>query len=406
MMPTPLVRSPRSTNLDRAGAAQRRRLAARVRGGWLTALCLASLLAATAIPVRAGSAEPPGAGSSKAGAPAGGLASELQQRSRELTGQTVPGAPGLVLGQDGWILLASELDYAASDRFWGEDAAAANPKVRPELADPVPAIVDFSRSLEALGIELLFVPVPIREHIYPESILGPARAAQSQHTDPSPSQTQFLELLEDRGVNVLDLAPILQEHRDDEHGPLFTRADAHWTGAGVVLAAERLATRISRESWYREHSRHHAVRYAAEWVEHQHRGPLLDKLETATGEHREGEPVFLRRIRTEDGASIELRNPDSPVILMGDSFTVWWQLHDASLAHQLAYELGFPVDVLSTVGGGATDTRLNLIRAFRKDPGYLDGKKVVIWCFTARDITETSKGWLLTPLTRPTPAPQ
>jgi alginate O-acetyltransferase complex protein AlgJ len=68
------------------------------------------------------------------------------------------------------------------------------------------------------------------------------------------------------------------------------------------------------------------------------------------------------------------------------------------LPHCLAFELGFQVDVLAVPGGGANGTRLNLSRKVRAEPEYLDGKRVVIWCFSARAFTNTPEGWIPIPL--------
>jgi alginate O-acetyltransferase complex protein AlgJ len=34
-----------------------------------------------------------------------------------------------------------------------------------------------------------------------------------------------------------------------------------------------------------------------------------------------------------------------------------------------------------------------LYRRARKDPGYLAKKKVIVWCFAAREFTESDQGW-------------
>ena len=69
------------------------------------------------------------------------------------------------------------------------------------------------------------------------------------------------------------------------------------------------------------------------------------------------------------------------------------QAQGAGLPDQLAYELGVPVDLVAVRGSGATPSRLNLLR--RKD--NLAGKKVVIWCLSAREFTE-GQGWRKVPL--------
>ena len=69
----------------------------------------------------------------------------------------------------------------------------------------------------------------------------------------------------------------------------------------------------------------------------------------------------------------------------------------AGLPDQLALELGFPVDLVAVRGSGATPSRINLLRRAQKDPNYWTGKKWVIWCFSAREFTE-SDGWRKVPL--------
>jgi alginate O-acetyltransferase complex protein AlgJ len=64
----------------------------------------------------------------------------------------------------------------------------------------------------------------------------------------------------------------------------------------------------------------------------------------------------------------------------------------AGLADQLAVELGIPVDVIGVCGSGATPARVNLMRRAKANSAYLAGKKVVIWCFAAREFSE-STGW-------------
>ena len=102
------------------------------------------------------------------------------------------------------------------------------------------------------------------------------------------------------------------------------------------------------------------------------------------------------RVVQAPGAALE--DKASPVLLLGDSHTLVFHagadMHGtgAGLADQLAAELGIAVDVIGVRGSGATPARVNLMRRAKADPAYLAGKKVVIWCFAARDFTE-STGW-------------
>ena len=44
--------------------------------------------------------------------------------------------------------------------------------------------------------------------------------------------------------------------------------------------------------------------------------------------------------------------------------------------------------------------RIDLYRHSIKEPGYLAKKKVVVWCFTAREFTEAAQGWQKLPVAK------
>ena len=67
--------------------------------------------------------------------------------------------------------------------------------------------------------------------------------------------------------------------------------------------------------------------------------------------------------------------------------------HGAGLPDHLAYQLGFPVDVVAVRGSGATPSRLSLFR--RRDK--MKGKRVVVWCLSVREFTE-GQGWRKVPV--------
>src|SRR3954470_6478203 len=74
-------------------------------------------------------------------------------------------------GADGWLFFSGELRLLSLGHFWGAEAAKVSRAHKPELADPVPAILDFQQQLKAHGIDLVVVPVPPKAAIYPEKIV-------------------------------------------------------------------------------------------------------------------------------------------------------------------------------------------------------------------------------------------
>ena len=141
--------------------------------------------------------------------------------------------------------------------------------------------------------------------------------------------------------------------------------------------------------------------YAAEWKESEIKGDLVGLL--PPGSPKPGpEKIAVRGVSEKGGGGIE-PDPNSPVLLLGDSHTLVF--HDflaerAGLVDQLAQELGFAPDLIGTRGSGATPVRISLYRRSLKDPGYLAKKKIVVWCFAAREFTEASEGWAKVPVAK------
>jgi alginate O-acetyltransferase complex protein AlgJ len=353
---------------------------------------------ATAVALAAATASP--AGDVKA------LEALFKERCKAMMAERLKGTGEDVLGQEGWVVLGSELAYAALGRFWGADAAAVNPSLNPGIADPVPAIVDFSRQLKARGIRLIFLPVPTRPAIYPEAVLGKEKL-QGFKTIPdlNSPQDEFYKVLRSQGVEVLDPTPDFLAARDGEHGGVFIPSESHWTGYGLSLVVNHLGKMLQGEKWLKSVPKAEFVMpgwTSMPWMGHIYK----DVVEKAGQPPRTPDTVWLPTVRLKTGQTskrLDMRNPTSPVVIIGDSNTIWWKDYDASLSQQLAGTLGFPIDVLSTVGGGATNTRLNFVRTMHANPGYVDTKKVVIWCFTARSFRGSGDGWRLIPLDREPP---
>jgi len=308
------------------------------------------------------------------------------------------GSAMAVTGADGWLFLNNELRHLGAGPFWGEAAAKVS-MAKPEHADPLPAILDFKQQLDAHGIELILVPVPPKAVIFPDKI-SDAVKAPTEGKPPArldAAHQAFYTLLRDKGINVLDLTDDFLAHRVSDDGPIYCRQDTHWSGLACNHAAKRISEQIRTRDWYEGITR---TAFKQEVVSLSITGDLWASLDEAARPEKEN--LTLRKITTEGG---DLVNPDpeSPVILMGDShnlvFHAGGDMHvsGCGLADQLAFELGFAVDLHAVRGSGATPARINLYRAASSTPDYLPKKKVVVWCFTAREFTE-SQGWRLVPV--------
>ena len=145
-----------------------------------------------------------------------------------------------VTGLDGWVFFGPELRHLSLGRFWGPDATAVSRSRRAEDADPLPAIQDFKRQLDDLGVELLLVPVPPKAVIFPEKVSG-AVTIPIPVPRLDPAHQQFYEQLRTDGVDVLDLTDLFIAERFHPDGPLYCRTDTHWSGTGCTVAAAAIA---------------------------------------------------------------------------------------------------------------------------------------------------------------------
>ena len=300
-----------------------------------------------------------------------------------------------VAGADGWLFFGGELRLLSLGHFWGNDAAKSSRAHKPDLADPVPAILDFQQQLKARGIELIVVPVPPKAAVYPEKIVP---GFDVHANDPAPVLRQFYDELRAAGVDVLDLSALFVRERDDSRGPVFCKTDSHWSGLGCVLAAQAIAEKIRPKIA----SPAGGKEYVSEWKDAQISGDL-DGLLARDTRKPGAEKIAIQTVSEKGNGRPVEPDANSPVLLLGDSHTLVF--HDflaerAGLLDQLALQLGFAPDLIGTRGSGATPVRINLYRHTAKDAGYLAKKKVIVWCFAAREFTEATEGWAKVPVAK------
>ena len=319
--------------------------------------------------------------------PLGIIASEnesFQQSLQSALAKSDKGNSMTLSGEDGWLFLDKELRHLTTPKFWNE-----NPPPDENTADPLPAILDFKAQLDKAGIDLLVVPVPAKAAIYPDK-LSPTNPAPPQiSTDLAQTDREFYNLLEKKGLNVLDLTETFLKARNEGSPDLYCRTDTHWSPAGIQLAANKIVERIKDFPWL----------VSTPKVETQALdGPLEihgDLAATMTPPPA-AETLMTRFIGVAGVEGIQPlpNNKESPIILLGDSHNLVFHsggdMHSqaAGLSDLLTREMGITPDVVAVMGSGATPARRNLAR--RKD--NLAGRRLVIWCFTSRELTE-GEGW-------------
>jgi alginate O-acetyltransferase complex protein AlgJ len=324
--------------------------------------------------------------------------SEAQQKLRSEFASKVQSAEkknAAAIEAGGWLFFAAELRFLSLGRFWGDEAPKVSRAHKPDLADPIPAIVDFQKQLKAHGIELLVVPVPPKAAIYPEKIVPGFKVGAD---DAAPVLHRFYEELRAAGIEILDLTPVFVQNRDDKRDGVFCKTDSHWSGFGCTLAAQAIAESIRGKLTAPPPRKD----YVSEWKESRINGDLVGLLPSDSPKPGP-EKIAVRSVSEKGTGTPVLPDASSPVLLLGDSHTLVF--HDflaerAGLVDQLAQELGFPPDLIGTRGSGATPVRVSLYRHSLKNPDYLAKKKIVVWCFAAREFTEATEGWARIPVAK------
>ncbi len=311
----------------------------------------------------------------------------------------------VVRGTPPWLFLTSELRHLGVGPFWGVSARMASAAAREDARDPLPVIVDTARQLRERGIALLVVPVPPRAVVYADALCpdGAWMVDGGPHPGLADALATFYTLLQAEGVAVLDLSPALRTARltDGEAGPVYCMQDSHWRPRGAAVAAREVAAWIHDNTGVPPGDL--ATVSTEETVDVS--GDLWRMLGDETLAR---ETVPLLRVTDSSGGLI-VPDPLSPVLVLADShglvFSAGGDMHatGAGWVEHLVAALGRPVDVIARRGSAATAVRIDLARRIRADSAFASTKRVVVWCFAARELTESS-GWRDVPLF-PEPSP-
>jgi alginate O-acetyltransferase complex protein AlgJ len=302
-------------------------------------------------------------------------------------------------GRDGFLLLDAELRHLSTGRFWGDRARRTGQASDPRRRDPLPAIVDYARRVRESGRSLVFVPVPSKALIHPEAVWPEApRAPDGVPLRLDPHQQEFVRLLAEAGVEVLDPTDLFLRARAREKGPLYCRQDSHYALPALRLLAEALAARVRKEPWAAGWPR---AELRSETRRLEIEGDLWKMLKLETARPPPREVVELRLVGHQgpgEFSPVPL-DPSSPVLLLGDShvlvFHAGADMHavGAGLPEQLGLELGFAVDAVAVRGSGGTNERLEVARRARQDPAWLARKRILLWVVAARELSRSRTGW-------------
>jgi hypothetical protein len=308
-----------------------------------------------------------------------------QPAQRLMAGWLGNGNERVYVGRDGWLFYRPDVEYITGQRFLNpaqleRRVAAASEWATPPQPDPREAIVRFHRDLQARGIRLIVMPTPLKSGVHPEMLAG---GAGSVGVLQNRSFAAFVGDLRRAGVLVFDPGDRLAAARSAN--PQYLMTDTHWLPETMEAVVELLGVFIEA------HVPIPAVSdpaYRLERVEVRNAGDTARMLDLPNNDRLfPPEAVWLRRVLQPDG-SLWRSSRSADVLLLGDSFSNMYSLESmgwgtsAGFAEQLSYVLRRPVDRLVQNDEGAFATRAML----QRDPDRLDGKRLVVYQFAAREL--------------------
>lgn len=294
---------------------------------------------------------------------------QLDTRPTELRG---------LIGKDGFLFFRGDLDYLVSGDL----------RDQPDGRDPYPAIVDFNQQLKARGIDLLLVLIPTKAEVFPEKVSDEAPTGAKPYV--APYCRKLLGELAAAGVEIVDLLPTFVEQRGGGDELLYMSQDTHWTPRGVKLAAKLIGERVRQYSWY-EALEAQQVEYSVKDITFTRLGDICEML--TDQEKLMCRPLRLtaQQIVAPDG-TLYTDDPESPIVMLGDSFTGVFHFEDcqhAGLSAHLAKELSLPIDLIMAQGSGPR-IRGQLAR---RGHDAIEAKKLMIWTVVARDLYNYWAPW-------------
>lgn len=207
---------------------------------------------------------------------------------------------------------------------------------------PLRMLRKLNEQLHSRGIDLIVVPFPHKDVVQAGhfSDLAPEDGLHSPWR-----QKFFLHLLE-AGIEVVDLVPPLQRNESGHRLLYYDAHDLHPADGGIQIAAEEIARRLKRYAIDRQPG-FQAEKFAVETVTFN----IHDDLK-AKGFPQDG-VYSATQVLHSNGRLVEIGDlSNSPVIVMGDSFTVCPapEVPGASLPAHLARHLGHVPCQLLTLG--------------------------------------------------------
>jgi alginate O-acetyltransferase complex protein AlgJ len=302
------------------------------------------------------------------------------------------------LGQPGWLFYRPDVEYLTSDGFLKPSVLRARSHALNEIQpNPVKAILDTRDQLKERGITLILMPIPTKPMIEPERLIGDKGKGLRLQNE---SYGEFLAAMAKEGIPVSDPTDAILAAKAE--GPQYLETDTHWTPKSMGRVADDLAKFIEGLGVLEPVG---DPGYSLNPTPISQLGDIAEMLKLPKNQQLyKPQSVTIEAVQGADGTPWQL-DPQADVLLLGDSFANIFSLkgmnwgESAGLAERLSYALKRPLDKMVINAGGAFSSRLDLQARIKRGDDRLEGKKVVIWEFSMRDLAQGD--WKMIDLRKP-----
>lgn len=311
-----------------------------------------------------------------------------------LAGWGGQGNAQVVVGQDGWLFYRQAVDHLTGAGFLDKLVLARRSKARGRHPDAIPALSNLANQLRARGIRLIVMPVPVKATIYPDKLWPGYDLLQGPPQNPS--FESWKRRLEARGIPVFDPTETLWRARFQRRRLQYFPGDTHWTPQGAALVGQALGDFVRLWGDLPELPRKEYAMQSAGDAQ----ATDLVRLLGLPDDNSLYPPVLqpaTRVLNAQDKVVGPLRAAD--VLLIGDSFGGSYAETGAGLSAHLIAQMGRPIDYFTVPNGGSWAVRARLRDIMKGGDDRLAGKKLVVYEFTARDLS--GGNWI--PFHLPTP---
>ncbi|MCF6286369.1 MAG: ankyrin repeat domain-containing protein, partial [Candidatus Hydrogenedentes bacterium] len=301
----------------------------------------------------------------------------LEAAAKKVVDEYNGGAPNILEAADGFLFTRQACRYLlqADYRYHQPGNPASGPS--PAFA----SITDIHRQLAARGIHLIVVPTPMAIEVHVDAFYPDWDMAIPAF----PPRGDFIRALQEGGVDAIDLLPDFLSYRVSHPGaPLYLKEDGHWNSTAIGIATEILSKKIRDGIAAIDLD---TVAYHSEVIEHRVVRPHIVKRLPGPRRAPYMNVVWdVTRVLREDGTPYQ-DDDQSPVLVVGDSYTLIFNELSGHLSARLAAALGRPV--ASHLGNAAGPIIPRVLA--RKGKEYIDARKVIIWVFSSGYLRSTHK---------------